>query len=77
MKKMHSYFLAACFSLCFFQTSAQQIASFSVKLDKTTNLVDVPVSINLDELSYVADSALALFEVQGQRQVPIAFQIKH
>jgi hypothetical protein len=77
MKKMLSYFFAACFLLCIVQASAQQIASFSVKLDKTTNLVDVPVSINLDELSYVADSALALFELQGQRQVPIAFQIKH
>ena len=77
MKKMHSCFLAACFSFCIVQASAQQIASFSVNLDKTTNLVDVPVSINLDQLSYVADSALALFELQGQRQVPIAFQINH
>lgn len=77
MKKMYSCFFAACFLLCIVQASAQQIASFSVKLDKTTNLVDVPVSINLDELSFVPDSALALFEVQGQRQVPIPFQIKH
>jgi len=75
MKKIFPFFIAAL--ICLAQASAQQIASFNIKLDKTTNLVDVPVSINLDELSYVADSALALFEVQGQRQVPIAFQIKH
>ncbi len=74
MKKIISFFLAAC--ICFAQTKAQQIASFTIKLDKTNNLVGVPVSINLDELSYVADSALALFEVQGNKQVPIPFQIR-
>ena len=77
MKKMQSYFLATCFLLCILQASAQQIASFSVTLDKTTNLVDVPVSINLDEFSFIADTALALFEVQGKQQVPSPFQIKH
>ena len=74
MKKIFSFFLIAC--ICLAQTKAQQIASFNIKLDKTNNLVGVPVSINLDELSYVADSALALYELQGKQQVPIPFQIK-
>ena len=74
MKKILPFFLAAC--ICLVQTRAQQIASFNIKLDKINNLVGVPMSINLDELSHVADSALALYEVQGNKQVPIPFQIR-
>jgi len=74
MKKIISFLLATL--ICLAHASAQQIASFNIKLDKTNNLVGVPMSINLDELSYVADSALALFEVQGNKHVPIPFQIR-
>lgn len=74
MKKIFPFFIAAL--ICLTHASAQQIASFTIKLDKANNLVGVPVSINLDALSHVADSALALFEVQGNQQVSIPFQIR-
>lgn len=54
---------------------AQPIANFNVKLDKANNTIDVPVSIRLDDLTFVADSAIALFEVQGKNLVPVPFQI--
>lgn len=54
---------------------AQPIANFNVKLDKANNTIDVPVSIRLDDLTFVADSAIGLFEVQGKNLVPVPFQI--
>jgi len=76
MKYWNGLFLLAGLFLTTQHSAAQQIASFTVKLDKTTNIIDVPVSINLDQLTFVADSALALYELQGNQQISIPFQIK-
>ncbi len=59
-------------SLCF----AQTIAKFEVELPKAMNGIAVPASINLDEITFLSDSALSLVETQPGKQIPIPFQIK-
>ncbi|HET9279376.1 MAG TPA: hypothetical protein VFN95_14370, partial [Flavitalea sp.] len=44
-------------------SNAQKLAAFEVELPKSTNGLDVPTSVNLDQVSFVADSLLALVEV--------------
>ena len=63
-------------SFSIFYCSAQTIATFIVKLDKISNAIDVPASINLDEVTFLSDTSIALFEVQGKNQIPVPFQIK-
>jgi Methane oxygenase PmoA len=55
--------------------SAQTIARFQVTLSKPANGLDIPASINLDEITFVADSSLSLMEIQGNKKVPIPFQV--
>lgn len=75
MKYPCQIFLLVYSFLSMHNTTAQDIGKFSVKLDKASNAIDVPVSIKLDDLTFVADSSLALFELQGKNLVPVPFQI--
>lgn len=53
----------------------QKIAGFEVELTKPTNGLEVPASVNLDQVSFVPDSLLTLVEVSGSKRTPIAFQV--
>lgn len=53
--------------------SAQVIATLTAPA--THNTMDIPVSINLDPVTLLPDSALMLQEVTGNRRTPVAFQI--
>ena len=56
---------------------AQSIATFKVEFQKETNKFNVPVSINLDEVTFLPDTAISLFEVKNDRKIPIPFQIEN
>ena len=64
-------------SFSMYQVAGQTIATFNATLDKISNIIDVPASINLDEVTFEADSTLALFELQGKKRISIPFQIKN
>lgn len=72
MKK--NIFLITFFTICII-SSAQKIATFELQLPFATNGLDVPVSINLDEVTFIADSSLSLMEVRGNKSVPVPFQV--
>ena len=55
--------------------SAQTIATFEVDLSKSTGGLDVPVSVSLDNISFVSDTLLSLTEVNSGKISPIPFQI--
>jgi hypothetical protein len=55
----------------------QKIATLEVKLTKPTFGLDIPVSINLDNVTYVTDSLLNLLEVKGGKSSAIPFQIEN
>ena len=54
---------------------AQSIATFEVELPKTTYDLDVPISIDLDTVTFFPDTLLNLVEVHGDKKIPIPFQI--
>jgi hypothetical protein len=55
---------------------SQKIATLEVELTKATFGLDIPVSINLDEVTYVSDSTLNLLEVKGDKKIATPFQIE-
>lgn len=56
---------------------AQSIATFKVEFQKETNKFNVPVSINLDEVTFLPDTAISLFEVENNHKTPVPFQIEN
>lgn len=56
-------------------TNAQKLAAFEIDLPTSTTGLDVPTSVNLDQVSFVADSLLQLVEVNGSKRTAVPFQI--
>jgi len=54
---------------------AQKISTFEVDLPVSTNGIEVPVSIGLDEITSLDGSLLTLVLVNGSERIPIPFQI--
>ncbi|MES1220525.1 MAG: PmoA family protein [Bacteroidota bacterium] len=54
---------------------AQKIATLEVDLSRSTNGIEVPVSTDLDAITFLPDSSLNLVEVKGNTRVPVPFQI--
>ena len=64
------------FGICSLLTCAsfaQTIASFKINLQHPTNGVDVPVSVNLDNLTFESDSSISLVEMDGKKRKTIPF----
>lgn len=55
---------------------SQRIATLEVQLDPTYT-TDIPVSINLDAVTMVADSALILHEINVSNKSPVPFQVSY
>lgn len=56
--------------------TAQKVATLEVDLPEPTNGLDIPVCINLDEITYISDTLLSLFEVKGDKRSRIPYQIE-
>ena len=67
---------AGAFLLISSPSLSQSLAKFKIAIDRPSNGLVIPASINLDELSFQPDSALALMQVDGSKKTPIPFQIK-
>ena len=55
--------------------TAQKLASFEIELTKPTNGIEIPASVNLDNVTFVPDSLLTLVEVQGSTRTAVPFQL--
>jgi len=67
--------LIICCVLFFSFAQGQKIATLEVELPASTNSMLVPVSANLDNITFVADSLLTLVEVEGSKRTAVPFQI--
>lgn len=65
--------LLAAFSL---KSHAQKIADLEVELPAATRGLNIPVSVDLDKITFLGDSALSLMEVTGNKTVAIPFQVR-
>jgi Family of unknown function (DUF6807) len=55
---------------------AQKVASLEVNLTKPAYGLNVPVSVNLDEVTYLSDTLLVLYEVKDKGKTTVPFQIE-
>ncbi len=55
---------------------AQKIASLEVNLARPASGMKIPVSINLDEITYLSDTLLALYETRDGGRALVPFQIE-
>ena len=53
---------------------AQKIASLEVKLSSPASGMKIPVSINFDEVTYLSDTLLSLYEIRNGTTTKIPFQ---
>ncbi len=58
-----------------FVCTAQIIATFEIELQKPVNGLEIPVSVNLDEVTFLSDSSLSLIEIGGNKKITVPFQI--
>lgn len=54
---------------------AQKIATLEVLLEKNSTGMEIPVKINLDEVTRLHDSVLVLSEISGNSRISVPFQI--
>ena len=76
MHAMKTMLIATAMLLMSTALSAQTLAKFRITLDKPTNGLAIPVSIDLDQLSFASDSTIQLMEVDGKKRTAIPFQIE-
>src|SRR5215467_13252337 len=71
------YFLFLVFGFLIQNLSAQKIATFEIELSKPANGLDVPVNIDLDDITFIKDSSLSLVKVDGNKKTAAPFQIRN
>jgi hypothetical protein len=69
-------FFASLFLLSVPVSHAQEIATLRVELPEAAPGMEIPVSVNLDNITYIADSLLSLFEINGNKKTVVPFQIE-
>jgi hypothetical protein len=57
-------------------TYAQKVASLEVNLMKPAYGLNLPVSINLDDVTYLSDTLLVLYEIKDKGKTAVPFQIE-
>lgn len=55
---------------------SQKIATLSIELPRAGIGTDIPVNVNLDDVTYIADSLLVLYEVKDGNRIEVPFQIE-
>jgi len=61
----------------FYNGSAQKIASLEVMLPEQEYDYYIPLSVVLDQLTFLSDTSLALFEIRNNLRHPVPFQIEN
>ena len=59
-------------TICF----SQQLASFEINLPGEITGLDIPVSIDLNDITYLPDTLLSLFEIVGNKRIEVPFQVE-
>jgi hypothetical protein len=65
------------FFFMFSMASAQKIAVLEVLQKKDNQSLDMPLSVQLDKMTYLPDSVISLVEVKKGRRIPVAYQIEN
>lgn len=63
-------------TLCSLKSNSQPIARFNIQLTNAMTYLASPASINLDEFTFLSDSLITLWHVNGNNKIQIPFQVK-
>jgi hypothetical protein len=74
-KIIRSTLFSIMFCLLGFTCYSQKIATLEVSLPKPAYGLDIPVSTDLDAITYIPDTLLSLIEINGKNRTAIPFQI--
>jgi Methane oxygenase PmoA len=72
---IRNFLITVFYTAISFIASSQTIATFEIVLQKPANGINIPISVNLDEITFLSDSSLSLIELQGNKKIPTPFQI--
>jgi len=75
-KTTRRFILLAICSILTFSCFCQKIATLEVRLSQPSYGLDIPVCADLDNVTFIPDSLLTLFEVKGKIRNPVPFQIE-
>lgn len=75
MHQTRFHFLWLFFIVFSVKLYAQPIAKFTVH--NVDNIIESPVYIELDNITSIADSALVFTQLNGDKKIPVQFQIEH
>jgi len=64
------------FSQIYFIGYSQKVATLELVLSNAPDRFDLPVSINLDEITYESDTLLVLYEIKSDTRIIVPFQIE-
>jgi hypothetical protein len=76
---MHLTRLLLSFALFIFwcEGLAQRLATFELDLQKPMKGLSIPARLDVDAITFQADSMLTLTEIQGTKRIPVPFQIEN
>jgi hypothetical protein len=69
------HLLIICFILFALTSFAQKLATLEVDIARPINGLQIPAYVDLDEITFLSDTMLSLFEVQGSKRTSVPFQI--
>jgi hypothetical protein len=70
-------FIVICCTMLITRGYAQKIATFEVESTTAGNGLSMPVKIDLDAVTFLPGANLSLFEVEGNKKTPVAYQIEN
>ena len=71
------FLLISFFLFCTLEILAQKLATIEIDISESSFGFEVPVNINLDEITILPDSALSLFEIQDNHKMSVPFQVNN
>jgi hypothetical protein len=73
--KIRLYLIA--FFCSFSIANAQKIATLEIDLKKENQGLAMPVSVQLDKITFLPDSMISLVEVKGANRIPVPYQLEN
>ena len=78
MNKYYSISMAHVAVVCLFSVaSAQKIATLEVAQQKQNQGIDIPLSVQLDQITFLPDSVISLVEVKNNERIPVPYQVEN
>lgn len=56
---------------------AQKLATLEIELAKEVAGTDIPIHVNLDDITLLPDTSVSMVEVTGNKRLPVAYQIEN